>query len=151
MVARLFHIIRPDAAVFGEKDYQQLIIIKRLVQDMGFPIEIEQVPTQREEDGLAYSSRNFYLNAEERAKSKQIYETLLDVKTQIESGSRDFEVLEKRAMEQLSMAGFRPDYVAVRDASDLQPATYNTDFIVVFVATWLGKTRLIDNVLLQMR
>jgi pantoate--beta-alanine ligase len=151
VVARLFHIIRPDAAVFGEKDYQQLIIIKRLVQDMGFPIEIEQVPTQREEDGLAYSSRNFYLNAEERAKSKQIYETLLEVKTQIESGSRDFEVLEKRAMEQLSMAGFRPDYVAVRDASDLQPATYNTDFIVVFVATWLGKTRLIDNVLLQMR
>jgi len=150
VVARLFHIVNPDVAVFGEKDYQQLIIIKHLVQDMGFPILIESVATQREEDGLAYSSRNSYLSSNERAQAKQIYETLLEVKTQIEAGSSEFEALEKRAVEQLSMAGFRPDYVAVRDASDLQPATYNTDFIVVLVAAWLGKTRLIDNVLSQM-
>jgi len=151
VVARLFHIIRPDVAVFGEKDYQQLIIIKRLVQDLGFPIEIEQVPTQREEDGLAYSSRNSYLNVEERAKAKHIFATLLDVKNQIESGSKDISAIEKQAMDRLSQAGFRPDYVAIRDAKDLDPASYSTEFIVVLVAAWLGQARLIDNILLQMR
>ena len=149
VVARLFHIVNPDVAVFGEKDYQQLIIIERLVQDMDFSIQIEQVATQREEDGLAYSSRNSYLRTEERDKAKYIYETLLEIKTQIKLGSRDFGTLEKRAVEQLSMVGFRPDYVAVLDASNLAPATYDTDFIVVLVAAWLGKARLIDNILLR--
>jgi len=151
VVARLFHIIRPDVAVFGEKDYQQLIIIKRLVQDMGLPIEIEHVPTQREEDGLAYSSRNSYLNTEERAKARHIYATLLAVKTQIESGSNDYVAIEKQAMDRLSQAGFRPDYVAIRDAIDLGQASYDTEFIVVLVSAWLGEARLIDNILLQMR
>lgn len=151
VVARLFHMVNPDVAVFGEKDYQQLTIIKHLVKDMGFPIQIESVPTQREEDGLAYSSRNSYLNLQERAQAKLIYATLLDVKTQIAAGAGDFKVLEEQAVQRLSEAGFRPDYVAFRDANDMQPASYATDSIVVLVAAWLGKTRLIDNILLQMR
>ncbi|NNC66768.1 MAG: pantoate--beta-alanine ligase [Gammaproteobacteria bacterium] len=151
VVARLFHIINPDVAVFGEKDYQQLIIIKRLVQDMGFPILIESVATQREEDGLAYSSRNSYLSLNERVQAKQIYETLLVVKTQLEAGSQDFVAIEKQAMDQLAKAGFRPDYVAIRNAKGLESASYGTDFIVILVAAWLGKARLIDNLLLQKR
>jgi len=151
VVARLFHIVNPDVAVFGEKDYQQLIIIKHLVQDVGFPIHIESVATQREEDGLAYSSRNSYLSTNERAQAKQIYEILLEVKTQIESGSKEFSAIEKQAMGRLAKAGFRPDYVAIRNAKDLQPASYDTDFIVILVAAWLGKARLIDNMLLPMR
>lgn len=151
VVARLFHIVNPDVAVFGEKDFQQLTIIKRLVEDMGFPIQIEQVATQREEDGLAYSSRNSYLSSSERVQAKQIYETLLYVKTQIELGSQPFEVIENRAMEALIEAGFRPDYVTIRNAKNLEPASYGADFIVVLVAAWLGKARLIDNLLLQKR
>lgn len=151
VVARLFHIVSPDVAIFGEKDYQQLIIIKCLVKDMGFPIHVEPVATQREKDGLAYSSRNSYLTTQERSKAKYIYATLMEIKTQIESGSRDFIAIEKWAMEQLSLAGFQPDYVAIRDARDLEPAAYATDFIVVLVAAWLGKARLIDNLLLRLR
>ncbi len=151
VVARLFQIVNPDVAVFGEKDYQQLTIIKQLVQDVGFPIQIESVATQREEDGLAYSSRNSYLSTYERAQAKQIYEILLEVKTQIESGSQEFAAIEKQAMGRLAKAGFRPDYVAIRNAKDLQPASYGTDFIVILVAAWLGKARLIDNLLLPKR
>lgn len=151
VVARLFHIVNPDVAVFGEKDYQQLIIIKRLVQDMGFPIQIESVAIQREEDGLAYSSRNSYLGSNERVQANQIYETLLEVKTQIELGSQDFAAIEKQAIDRLTKAGFQPDYIAIRNAKDLEPASYSTDFIVILVAAWLGKARLIDNLLLQKR
>lgn len=151
VVARLFHMVAPDVAVFGEKDYQQLTIIRLLVKDLSLPIQIESVATQREADGLAYSSRNSYLSTQERAKAEQIYSSLQDIKTQVEAGSRDFEILEKNAIEQLTVAGFRPDYVAIRDASNLQPVAYNTDLIVILVAAWLGSARLIDNVLLQMR
>lgn len=151
VVARLFHIVNPDVAVLGEKDYQQLIIIKHLVEDMGFPIQIESVLTQREEDGLAYSSRNSYLSSNERAQAKQIYQALLEVKTHIEAGSQDFAAIEKQAMERLTKAGFRPDYVAIRNANNLEPASYSTDFIVILIAAWLGKARLIDNLLLPKR
>jgi len=151
VVARLFHLVMPDVAVFGEKDYQQLTIIKLLVKDLRLDIQIESVATQREADGLAYSSRNYYLSSQQRAKAKQLYACLQDIEVKVEAGSRDFEILEKNALQQLSVAGFRPDYVAIRDANDLQPATYNTDLIVVLAAAWLGKARLIDNILLQMR
>jgi pantoate--beta-alanine ligase len=151
VVARLFHIVCPDVAIFGEKDYQQLIIIQRLVKDMGFPIHVEPVRTQREKDGLAYSSRNSYLTTQERSIAKQLYATLLEIKAQIESGSKDFIAIEKWAMGQLSLAGFQPDYVAIRNARNLEPATYATDFIAVLAAAWLGKARLIDNLLLRIR
>ncbi len=151
VVARLFNMVTPDVAVFGEKDYQQLIIIKLLVANLGLPIKIESVATQREEDGLAYSSRNSYLSAEERAKAKHLHAALMSVKTQIKSGFKNFEALEDQAMGQLSLAGFRPDYVAIRDAEDLANPAYATDSIVILAAAWLGKARLIDNLLLQMR
>ena len=151
VVARLFYMVNPDVAVFGEKDYQQLVIIKYLVKDLNLPVQIESVATQRERDGLAYSSRNSYLSEEERVKAKYLYMVLQKAKAQIEAGSSDFGVIEKWAMQQLSAAGFRPDYVAVRDARDLGPAVYGTDFIVILAAAWLGSARLIDNLLLHKR
>ena len=151
VVARLFDMVAPDVAVFGEKDFQQLVIIKLLVEDLRLPIKIESVATQREEDGLAYSSRNVYLSSEERAKARHLYAALKHVKTQIESGFNDFEALEQQAMGQLSLAGFQPDYVAIRDAEDLGNPEYATDSIVILGAAWLGKARLIDNLLLQIR
>lgn len=151
VVARLFHMVKPDVAVFGEKDLQQLIIIKYLVKDLDMPIRIESVATQREADGLAYSSRNSQLSAEKRVVAKHLYKVLLEAKAQIEAGSKDFETIEKHAMQQLEMIGFKPDYIAIRDANDLEPATYSTDFIVILAAAWLGNTRLIDNLLLHGR
>ena len=150
VVTRLFNIVTPDIAVFGEKDYQQLIIIKQLVQDLKLPIQIEQVPTQREGDGLALSSRNSYLNATERKLAPQLYAELICVKKHIEDGSRDFGALEKQAMEGLTKVGFRPDYVAIRNAENLQSPSYDTEFIAILTAAWLGKARLIDNILLQL-
>lgn len=151
VVARLFDMVTPDVAVFGEKDYQQLIIIKLLTKDLELPIKIESVATQREEDGLAYSSRNAYLTTEERAKARHLYAALMNLKTQIESGFHDYEALEQQALGQLSLAGFRPDYVAIRDAADLANPAYATDSIIILAAAWLGKARLIDNLLLQVR
>ena len=151
VVARLFYMVNPDVAVFGEKDYQQLVIIKHLVKDLNLPIQIESVATQRETDGLAYSSRNSYLSKEERTNAKQLYDVLQEAKAQIEAGSVEYEVIEKQAMQQLTAAGFRPDYVAVRNARDLEPVAYDTDFIVILAAAWLGGTRLIDNLLLHSR
>ncbi len=149
VVARLFVMVTPDVAVFGEKDYQQLIILKRLVNDLNLSLHIESVATHREPDGLAYSSRNSYLKAEERAKAKHLYAALTTVKTQIEAGFKDYEALENQAIAQLKLAGFRPDYVSIRDAKDLGNPAYATDSIVILAAAWLGKARLIDNVLLQ--
>lgn len=149
VVTRLFHIVTPDVAIFGEKDYQQLIIIRQLVQDLGLQIKIEQVPTQRDADGLAFSSRNTYLTQAERKLASQLYAMLVDLKNQIEDGNRDFEALEKYGMEQLTKAEFRPDYVAIRNAENLESPRYDTDYIVILAAAWLGMARLIDNVLLQ--
>lgn len=149
VVARLFAMVNPDVAVFGEKDYQQLIIIKQLVKDLGMAIQIASVPTQREQDGLAYSSRNAYLDKEQRRKASHLYAALQSVRTQIESGFLDYDALENQAMGQLALAGFKPDYVVIRDAADLGDPAYATDSIVILAAAWLGKARLIDNILLQ--
>ncbi len=149
VVTRLFAVVTPDTAVFGEKDYQQLVIIKQLVAELGLPIQIEQVSTQRAKDGLALSSRNAYLNDAERILAPQLYAVLASLKKQIEEGSRDYIALQEQAMLQLTKVGFRPDYVAIRAAEDLGEACYDTDFIVILAAAWLGKARLIDNILLQ--
>ena len=149
VVTRLFNIVSPDVAVFGEKDYQQLIIIKQLVKDLDLSIQIEQVATQREGDGLALSSRNSYLSDIERKLAPELYAVLLDLKKHLEDGYQDFAALEKQAMERLTRLGFHPDYVAIRNASNLEEACYGIDFIVILAAAWLGKARLIDNVLLQ--
>ena len=148
-VARLFHVVTPDIAVFGEKDYQQLVIIKQLVRDSVLPIQVEQVAVQREADGLAYSSRNVYLTATERRQAPRLYAVLTGLKEQIRSGNRQFDFLEKQGMEQLKAEGFHPDYVAIRDGSNLEIPHRDAAFIAILAAAWLGKARLIDNVLLR--
>jgi pantoate--beta-alanine ligase len=149
IVAKLFNIVAPDLAVFGEKDFQQLTLIRRMVADLCVPIEIVGAPTVREKDGLAMSSRNQYLTADERAVAPRLYEALSRVASRIESGDGDFAALEKGEVEGLKTYGFRPDYLTVRDAKTLMPASADSKHIVVLVAARLGKARLIDN--LQVR
>lgn len=149
VVTRLFNIVKPDIAVFGEKDYQQLVIIKQLVTELALPIQIKQVVTQREEDGLAFSSRNSYLNVADRKIAPKLYKELMKLKNLIEEGRRDFNALEVKAVNALQEAGFSPDYVAIRNGQDLSKPRYDTDFIAILAAAWLGNARLIDNVLLH--
>ncbi|MFO1371107.1 MAG: pantoate--beta-alanine ligase [Candidatus Competibacteraceae bacterium] len=145
IVAKLFNMVQPDVAVFGEKDWQQLVIIRRMAADLDFPIEIVGVPTVRESDGLAMSSRNGYLSPEERAIAPALYATLQATAERLQAGSRDYGVLEAEAKTRLAMAGFRPDYLEIRRTHDLQlPADGDTE-LRIFAAAWLGRARLIDN------
>ena len=149
VVTRLFHMVKPDVAVFGEKDYQQLLIIRQLVRDLGLDIHIEQVPTQREEDGLACSSRNAYLDPEQRALASRLYAELVSIGQQIRSGVRTYTLLETQAAHRLDQAGFRPEYVSIRDGNTLEVAQRESGFIAVLAAAWLGEARLIDNLLVR--
>lgn len=146
VVAKLFNMVQPDVAVFGEKDFQQLLVIRRFVADLCFPIEIIGVPTVREKNGLAMSSRNQYLSVAERESAAILYQGLLKAQQQIESGESDFIAIQKQASEKLSEAGFRPEYFEVRRAQDLQTATEKDRELVILVAAWLGEARLIDNI-----
>lgn len=146
VVARLFGIVQPDVAVFGQKDYQQQLVIKRMAMDLSLPIAIITAPTVREDDGLAMSSRNSYLNPEERANAPRFYEVLTAVGTELQDGKRDFAELENDARARLQSLGFRVDYVAVRRAEDLSIPTRDCDEVVVLAAVHLSGTRLIDNV-----
>jgi pantoate--beta-alanine ligase len=149
VVAKLFHIVEPDVAVFGEKDYQQLTIIRRLVADLCMPISIIAAPTVRDPDGLAMSSRNQYLSDEERRKAPVIHQTLLAAVERVRAGDRDFAAIERSGLEALERAGFRPDYFSIRRADDLGSPEANTAHLVVLTAARLGRARLIDN--LQLR
>lgn len=149
VVAKLFHIVEPDIAVFGEKDFQQLTIIRRMAADLCMPITIVAAPTVREPDGLAMSSRNQYLTDEERRTSPVIHRTLLAAVERLRAGDRDFAAIERVGLEALEQAGLRPDYFAVRRADDLGNPDANTRHMVVLVAARLGRARLIDN--LQVR
>lgn len=146
VVARLFALVRPDVAVFGQKDYQQQLVIRRMAADLNLPIKIIAAPTIREDDGLAMSSRNSYLSSEERAVAPKFHEVLEATGRQLQSGSRDFAALEAAAAAALESHGFRIDYVAIRRAMDLSEADRDCDEIVVLAAVHLGGTRLIDNV-----
>jgi len=139
----LLNIVQPDKALFGEKDYQQLMIIKRMVADLFMPIEIIGVPIVREADGLAMSSRNQYLNAEQRAIAPALFQTIDKMK--LESGKCNYTSLENKAMQALAELGFKPDYVAVRQAQTLELPTAADKDLVILAAAWLGKARLIDN------
>jgi pantoate--beta-alanine ligase len=149
VVTRLFGLVQPDVAVFGEKDYQQLAIIKRLVADMSLPVEVISGPTRREEDGLAMSSRNQYLDERERAIAPLLYKTLRDTAKALENGNRDYEALERAAIDALSEAGFAPEYVSIRRAESLEMPDRDTDELVVLGAAKLRRARLIDNVLVH--
>ena len=145
VVARLFNLVQPDVAVFGEKDYQQLAVIRRLVRDLCWPIRIEGVPTVREADGLAMSSRNQYLGEAERRLAPQLYRTLCEVAEQARAGQMPYRELESAAMQRLADAGFRPEYVAIRHADTLRPVERGELKARVLGAARLGAARLIDN------
>lgn len=149
IVAKLFNIVTPDIAVFGEKDFQQLAIIRRMVKDLCIPIEIIGAPTVREPDGLAMSSRNQYLTEDERKVAPQLYQALTRAVKRIERGETDFGVIERDELEGLRKHGFRPDYFTVRDAKTLVPPAADARHLVVLVAARLGKARLIDNLQLN--
>jgi len=146
VVAKLFNMVQPDIAVFGEKDYQQLLIVERMTRDLDLPVRIESVGIVREGDGLAMSSRNAYLKPAERAIAPRLYQVLLDVKAIVESGATDFQGVERVAAQQLADAGLAADYVSIRRQSDLAPPEAGDRQLVVLAAARAGATRLIDNV-----
>lgn len=146
VVTKLLNIVQPDVAVFGEKDYQQLMIIRRAALDLCMPVEILGAPTTREPDGLAMSSRNRYLSAEERAVAPTIYAELQRARAAIEGGANDFADLARRGGEALRQAGFRPDYFEIRDAATLDVADAFSRDLVILTAARIGRARLIDNV-----
>ncbi len=150
VVSKLFNIVQPDIAVFGEKDFQQLSIIRKMVTDLCMPIAIVGVPTARDADGLALSSRNGYLNAEQRALAPLLHEVLGNCREAIACGFDNFLQLESHARMQLHRAGFVPDYFSIRDARTLREVTAQTEEVAILAAARLGKTRLIDNVRLSL-
>jgi len=145
VVAKLFNCVQPQVAVFGEKDFQQLLVVQRMVTDLNFPIEIIGMPTHREEDGLAMSSRNSRLSAEEGQKAPALYRALQMMRDKILAGESDFALLENQAMEQIAVEGMTPEYVSVRSATDLGMLQTSADLVIV-AAACLGQTRLIDNI-----
>ncbi len=145
VVTKLFNMVQPHHAVFGEKDFQQLLVIRAMVHDLAFPIEIIGVPTERDTDGLALSSRNGYLNAQERQVAPCLFQTLCEVRDALRRGEGDIARLEQQAVTRLTAGGFRPQYVAIRDAHSLLPVKTPSNASVILVAAYLGKTRLLDN------
>lgn len=150
VVSKLFNIVQPDMALFGEKDFQQLSIVRKMTRDLCLPIEIVGVRTARDEDGLAKSSRNGFLSFEQRRIAPVLHQTLNNCREAIACGFDNFLQLESHARMQLLQAGFKPDYFAIRDARTLQAVTEDTEEIAILVAAKLGSTRLIDNVRLAL-
>ena len=146
VVARLFAMVQPDVAVFGQKDYQQQLVLRHMAKDMSLPISIITGNTVRDDDGLALSSRNSYLSDEERAVAPLLYEALTSASSELQNGRRDFEELETSAIARLSESGFDVDYFAIRRAQNLEVPDRDCDDLVVLVAAKLGGTRLIDNI-----
>ncbi|HSX61214.1 MAG TPA: pantoate--beta-alanine ligase [Tahibacter sp.] len=145
VVLRLLNLVQPDVALFGRKDYQQLLTIRRLVADLCLPIEIADVATMREPDGLAMSSRNQYLSAQERPQAAQVYATLCRMRDAVLGGDAA-SAIERDARDALESAGFRVDYAAIRRAVDLtDPVPGERSGLVALIAARLGATRLIDN------
>ncbi|MFS2123007.1 pantoate--beta-alanine ligase [Pseudomonas sp. Pseusp97] len=145
VVCKLFNMVQPDMALFGEKDFQQLAVIRKLVRDLNLPIQIFGEPTVRAEDGLALSSRNGYLTEEQRAVAPVLQRTLKQIAERIREGERDFPALLAEGQQQIEAAGLRIDYLEVREPVGLRPATAQDQQLVILVAAFLGSTRLIDN------
>jgi len=146
VVLKLFHLVQPQAAVFGKKDYQQLMVVRTMVRQLALPIEILAGETSRDADGLARSSRNGYLSPAERAEAPRLQRALQQLAQAVRTGRCDFDALERDATEALRAHGWAPDYVAVRRRADLQPPAGADEPLVVLAAAKLGTTRLIDNV-----
>lgn len=150
VVSKLFNMVQPDLAVFGQKDYQQLAVIRALVHDLNMPIQIIGEPTVRAEDGLALSSRNGFLSPDQRAVAPVVYRVLSQIAEAIKQGRRDFPALIGEQLKQLEAAGLRPDYLEIRHAKTLRPALNEDRDLVILVAAFLGTTRLIDNLHLDL-
>jgi pantoate--beta-alanine ligase len=145
VVCKLFNLVQPDVAVFGQKDYQQLKVIERMVRDLALPVKVMGAPTLRADDGLALSSRNQYLSPAERELAPQIYATLQQMRELVGKGHA-VKVVEQAAASKLARAGFEPDYAVIRRAEDLsEPAEGEREGLVALIAARLGSTRLIDN------
>ncbi|NVK24765.1 MAG: pantoate--beta-alanine ligase [Gammaproteobacteria bacterium] len=145
VVTKLFNMVQPDVAVFGEKDFQQLRIIRLMVEDLNMPIEIIGVPTVREESGLAKSSRNGYLTAEEKAVAPALNMALEQIKAALISGNNDIKLLTELGTQLIDEAGLKTDYIEIRHVKTLSPVDASTKDIVILGAAYLGKARLIDN------
>lgn len=146
VVCKLLHIVEPDAAVFGEKDFQQLTLIRRMVSDLCMPVHIIAAPTVRDADGLAMSSRNQYLTDAERKRAPALHRSLEAAARRLEGGEHDYAGVEREGLHTLQAEGFRPDYFVVKRAADLGPPAPDARDLVVLSAAHLGKARLIDNV-----
>ncbi|EMO5892607.1 pantoate--beta-alanine ligase [Escherichia coli] len=150
IVSKLFNLVQPDIACFGEKDFQQLALIRKMVTDMGFDIEIVGVPIMRAKDGLALSSRNGYLTAEQRKIAPGLYKVLSSIADKLQAGERDLDEIIAIAGQELNEKGFRADDIQIRDADTLLEVSENSKRAVILVAAWLGDARLIDNKLVEL-
>ncbi|MCX1382245.1 pantoate--beta-alanine ligase [Escherichia coli] len=150
IVSKLFNLVQPDIACFGEKDFQQLALICKMVADMGFDIEIIGVPIMRAKDGLALSSRNGYLTAEQRKIAPGLYKVLSSIADKLQAGERDLDEIIAIAGQELNEKGFRSDDIQIRDADTLLEVSENSKRAVILVAAWLGDARLIDNKLVEL-
>ncbi|ENY6050176.1 pantoate--beta-alanine ligase [Escherichia coli] len=150
IVSKLFNLVQPDIACFGEKDFQQLALIRKMVADMGFDIEIIGVPIMRAKDGLALSSRNGYLTAEQRKIAPGLYKVLSSIADKLQAGERDLDEIIAIAGQELNEKGFRSDDIQIRDADTLLEVSENSKRAVILVAAWLGDARLIDHKLVEL-
>ncbi|EGO9600151.1 pantoate--beta-alanine ligase [Escherichia coli] len=150
IVSKLFNLVQPDIACFGEKDFQQLALIRKMVADMGFDIEIVGVPIMRAKDGLALSSRNSYLTAEQRKIAPGLYKVLSSIADKLQAGERDLDEIIAIAGQELNEKGFRSDDIQIRDADTLLEIAENSKRAVILVAAWLGDARLIDNKIVEL-
>ncbi|NMG75248.1 pantoate--beta-alanine ligase [Aromatoleum diolicum] len=145
VVLKLLNIVQPDFALFGKKDYQQLMVLSNMVRELAIPVEVLPGETVRAADGLALSSRNSYLSPEERAEAPRLHRQLARIRDAVRGGDHDFLKLETEAVAELAAHGWHPDYIAVRRRADLQPPVQADNPLVVLAAAKLGRTRLIDN------
>ena len=150
IVSKLFNLVQPDIACFGEKDFQQLALIRKMVADMGFDIEIVGVPIMRAKDGLALSSRNGYLTAEQRKIAPGLYKVLSSIADKLQAGERDLDEIITIAGQELNGKGFRADDIQIRDADTLLEVSETSKRAVILVAAWLGDARLIDNKMVEL-
>ncbi|WP_136147951.1 pantoate--beta-alanine ligase [Escherichia coli] len=150
IVSKLFNLVQPDIACFGEKDFQQLALIRKMVADMSFDIEIVGVPIMRAKDGLALSSRNGYLTAEQRKIAPGLYKVLSSIADKLQAGERDLDEIIAIAGQELNEKGFRADDIQIRDADTLLEVSETSKRAVILVAAWLGDARLIDNKMVEL-
>lgn len=150
VVCKLFNIVQPDLACFGQKDFQQLAVLRRMVEDLNIPVEVVGVSTVREADGLALSSRNSYLSELERQRAPILYRVLQELAGELHGGESDYAKLEREALQKLEQGGLQPDYLSIRRSDDLKFPCGDEKKLIILAAAFLGRTRLIDNLLIDL-